>query len=259
MKVINFAMGEFLMVGVYMTWLFQQIFGWDNYALIVFVVPACAIIAFVVFQLFIKPILGKSSETFILVTVGLSFILQNLAQLLFGSYGLIISSEIQNSAVKIGTLSVGAPRLVALVVGLALVLAVYLFINRTNMGRKMRATAENTDIAATLGINTTRIYAFAFILSLVLAGISGLLVSSLYYATPWVGARFKSYVMMAVVMGGLGNIQGALISGLCIGLIEQLVALFFAQDLGPVGIFVMFLVVLIVKPHGLFSKEGRMA
>ena len=102
MKVINFAMGEYLMMGLYLTWTFQSLLGWDNYWLIIPVIPAMALISYLTFLLFIKPILGKSSETFILVTMGLSFIMQNLVQLIYGVNALTVTSEMQHETIRIG-------------------------------------------------------------------------------------------------------------------------------------------------------------
>jgi len=259
MKMINFAMGDFLMLGMYMTWICHMTFGMDSYRSIIFVIPMMAIAAFIVFQLFMRPILGKSGETFILVTVGLSFILQNLVQLVFGTAPLTVQSNIKASAFFVGDFSIGFPRFIAFIVAMVLVLILHLVISRTKIGRSMRATAENTDVAQILGINTLVVYTFSFMVGIVMAGISGLLLTPIYYVTSQIGSLFKTNAMMAVVMGGLGDIRGALLAGLSIGLIEALVGSIIAPDLGPAGIFIMFLIVLRLKPNGLFSKQGRLA
>lgn len=260
MKMINFAMGEFLMIGMYVTWIGYNLTGMNIYLLIPFVLVSMAIIALVCFRTCMFPILGKDSTASILVTVGLSFFLANLAQLIFGPDFRAVPSSIKTTSLELGGhFHVGLPRLIAMLTAFVLVLLVSYLLDRTLFGRAMRATAEKAEVAQMLGINATRTYAFAFILGICMAGLTGLLLSPLYYAYPMAGATYKIAPLMAVVLGGMGNIKGAFIGGILIGVIEGVIGTLVAPDLGPAGIFVLFLFVLYFKPQGLFGKGERVA
>lgn len=259
MKMINFAMGEFLMLGMYMTWIGHTLTGADFYLLIPFVVVSMAAIAYVCFRTCMFPILGKDSSASILVTVGLSFFLFNLCQLIFGPDFRSVPSDIKNTSILLGNFHIGLARLIALAAAFVLVWGVNHLLNRTLLGRSMRATAEKAEVAQMLGVNANRTYAIAFILGIVMAGITGLFLSPLYYIYPQSGAIYKTAPLMAVVLGGMGNIQGAFVGGLLIGVIEGVVGTLIAPDLGPAGIFVLFLFVLYFKPQGLFGRGERVA
>lgn len=259
MKMINFAMGEFLMLGMYMTWIGYSLTGANIYLLIPFVVVTMAIIAYVCFRTCMFPILGKDSSASILVTVGLSFFLFNLCQLIFGPDFRSVPSDIKNTSLLLGHFHVGLARLIALGAAFILVWAVNYLLNHTLLGRSMRATAEKAEVAQMLGVNANRTFAIAFILGIVMAGLTGLLLSPLYYIYPQAGAIYKTAPLMAVVLGGMGSIQGAFVGGLLIGVIEGVVGTLVAPDLGPAGIFVLFLFVLYFKPQGLFGKGDRVA
>lgn len=264
MKMINFAMGEFLMVGMYMTWIGYQLTHVNIYLLIPFVLIAMTIISYICFFTCMKPILGKGSTASILVTVGLSFFLFNLAQIIFGPDFRAVPSSIKTTSLSfelgsLGEFHIGLPRLIALGAAFLLVLLVNYLLERTLFGRAMRATSEKAEVAQMLGINTTRTYALAFMLGIVMAGLTGLLLSPLYYVYPMAGATYKTAPLMAVVLGGMGSIKGAFIGGLMIGVIEGVIGTLVAPDLGPAGIFVLFLFVLYFKPQGLFGKGERVA
>jgi branched-chain amino acid transport system permease protein len=257
MKMINFAMGEFLMLGMYMTYIGYKISGANTYLLIPFVVVTMTVIALISFKLAIRPVLNKGNTAFILVTVGLSFLILNLAELIFGPDYLTVPSTIKSASLKIGNFTIGYPRLIALLVAFVMVVVVNIILNKTLLGRAMRATSEKPQVAQMVGINTERTYTIAFILGIVLAGVAGLLLTPLYYVNPQAGAIYKTTALIAVVLGGMGNMKGAFIGGLIIGLIEALVGTLIAPDLGPAGIFILFLVVLYYKPQGLFGKGER--
>lgn len=259
MKMVNFAMGDYLTWGMYATYIGYCIFGWNCYALIPFVMIFMAILGFVSFKLCIKPLLGRDGTAFIMVTVGLSYFLMNLAQLIFTANSLTVPSDIKSSSFALGSFFVGMPRLIAFLVAVVLVLGINYLLNKTTVGRAMRATSENVEVSEMLGINTKRSFALAFTLSVILAGLAGLLLTPIYFVTPSAGAIFKTTALMIVVLGGLGDIKGAFVGGLLVGIMEQLVATLVDAQLGPAGIFLVFLVVLYLRPQGLFGKGARVA
>lgn len=264
MKMVNFAAGAYLVWGMYFTYLWHRSTGLSAYALIPLVVLSMIVFGYVTFKATIRQVIKTGGTSFILITVGLSFFLQNLAETVFGTNPLSVDSSIKTASILVGKIAglpvvLGVPRLIAFGVMLALVLGVNFLLNKTMMGRAMRATAEKPEVAMMLGINTERTYTFAFVLGVTLAALSGLIVTPLYYVQATVGNTFRIAPLMAVVMGGMGSITGALLGGMLVGVVEQLVATLVSADLGTAGICVLFLIILYVMPHGLFGKGERAA
>ena len=226
---------------------------------ILFVAITMAIIAYVSFKLTLANVLGKSSTAYILMTVGLSFILQNLAQLIFGANYKTVPAAVNNISIPLGPFNLALPRLIAFVVALLLIFLISELIGKTNLGRAMRATSEKTNVSEMLGIDTKRTFTIAFIIGIVLAGIAGLLLTPMYDIKPTTGATFKSTALMIVVLGGIGSIRGAFICGMFVGLVEQLISTFISADLGPAAVFIFFLLVVYKKPQGLFGRKERTA
>jgi len=259
MKIVNFAAGAYLVWGMYFTYLWYQVTGLNAYLLIPLVAMTMIIFGYATFKLTIKPVLNTGGTAFILVTVGLSFLLQNLIEVFFDPTPRTVPSSIKLSSLQIGSFSIGLPRLIAFAAMLVLVLFVNLLLNKTLFGRAMKATSESSVIARMLGINTDKTYTIAFIIGITFAGLAGLLITPLYYVTATSGKIFSTVPLMAVVLGGLGNIKGALIGGLLVGVVEAVVGSQLSPDLGPVGITLLFLVVVYLKPKGLFGKGERTA
>lgn len=259
MKMVNFAAGSYLVWGMYFTWFWYSITGLNAYLLIPLVIISMAVFALLTFRASIYPVLNTGGTTFILVTIGLSFLLQNLAEFLFGTTPKSVPSAIKTGSLVIGNFSIGYARLIAFGVMVLLVFLVNILLNHTLFGRAMRATSENSEVAKMLGIDTDKTYSLAFIIGVVFAGLSGLLLTPIYYVTPTAGSIFRTSALMVVVLGGMGSIKGAFVGGLLVGIAEALVGGLISADLGPVGICVLFLIVLYVRPQGLFGKGARVA
>lgn len=259
MKMINFANGEFLMFGMYFTYLLYSVTGWTCYALIPLVVIVMTVFGYVIYKLVIQRIVGRDSTTYIMVTVGLSYFLMNLAQILFTATPVSVPSDIKTTSVKIFSFSASLPRLIAFLAACVLIFLVWIFMQKTYMGRAMRATSEKPEVAQILGINTKIAFTVAFVLSVVLAGIAGLLLTPIYTIYPSVGDVLKTTALMIVVLGGMGSIPGALLGGVIVGIVEALVGTLINANLGPAGIFVVFLLILYIRPQGLFGKGSRVA
>ncbi|MDO4322512.1 MAG: branched-chain amino acid ABC transporter permease [Lachnospiraceae bacterium] len=259
MKMINFANGEFLMLGMYFTYLLYGLTGWNCYALIPLVVIAMSVFGFVVYKLVIERIIGRDSTTYIMVTVGLSYFLINLSQIIFSATPVSVPSDIKTSSVTFGSYSASLPRLIAFLAACLLIFITWLFMQKTYMGRAMRATSEKPEVAQILGINTKVAFTVAFVLSVILAGVAGLLLTPIYTIYPSVGSVLKTTGLMIVVLGGMGSIPGALLGGVIVGVVEALVGTLISANLGPAGIFAVFLIILYVRPQGIFGKKGRVA
>lgn len=189
-----------------------------------------------------------------MVTVGLSFILQNLLLILFGSNPLTLPSDLSTKALRIGSFTIGLPRLIAFGIAIVLIIVVSCVVGKTRFGKQMRATSESVEISEMLGIRTNRIFALSWTLGIVLIGIAGAVLTPLYYVQTSQVNIFRNTPIIAVVLGGLGSIPGAFLSGLLLGIIEALVSTTLSTDLGPLGIFLAYLLVFYWKPQGLFGK-----
>ena len=263
MKIINFAQCEYLMLGMYLTYCFYTLFGLgaeDNpYGFIIPVAIIMLIFGMAVYQICIRPIVGRDMVSYILLTVGLSYILQNAAQIFWTANPKSIDTAIKSQSIYFESIDVAIPtaKLVSFI--LAFVLLVSILLKKTDIGRAMRATSENPQVAALLGIHTKRSYLLAFGLGSLFAGVAGVLLSPIYTVYPRVGTLFSTTIFAVVILGGLGSITGALVGGLLIGIVENMVGTYVALDLAPVGVFVLFILVMLFKPNGLFGEGGRKA
>ena len=259
MRMMNFASGAYLMVGMYITYFGYVLTGASNYALIPFTVVVSAIVAWLSFVLTIKPILNRDKTSSIIVTVGLSFFFQNLVILIFGANPLTVPSDIQLSSITLGGFVISLPRLIAFVSSLLLMLVLWILMERTLFGKAMRATSESIEVSEMLGVNTRRVFTVAWVLGICMTTIAGLLLTPVYAIQSSTGNTFRTTGLMAVVLGGLGDIRGAFLCGLLIGVIEALVAGYIDTNMGSLGIFILLLVVLHFRPAGLFGRGERVA
>ena len=263
MRIINFAQGDFLMVGMYVTWLLFRILG---VTLPYWLIPLVAVIMFglaaLVFRTTIIRVVGKGDSNYILLTLGISYLLQYGIQMIVGPdfLSLPVTNEFKQSAIRLGgDVSVAFPPFIALVVALVFVIGMNYFLGKTDMGRAMRATSEDRTIAATLGVNTRAIYTVAFSLGIVFAGISGLLLSPIYFIHPRAGVVFSTIAMTVVVLGGLGNIKGAMLGGVIIGIVQSFFGTFVSMDIAQIAIDTVLIVMLMFRPFGLFGGGARRA
>ena len=259
MCMVNFASGAYLMIGLYLTYFCYQIFGWDPYIMIPFVLILAAIVGYLSYLITLKPIIRKDRTSAIIITVGLAFFFQNVVLLIFGGDSLSVPSVMNNVSVAFGPFSVSGARLIAFCASVVLALIVNILIKRTSLGRCMRATSESPEVAEMLGVNTGSVHAIAWTLGVTLASFAGLMLSPIYMITSTVGTPFRTASLLAVVLGGLGDIRGAFVCGLLLGVTEALVGGLISADLGPFGLFVPFLILLYFKPFGIFGKGERQA
>lgn len=263
MKIVNFAQGEFLMIGMFIAWSISPLTGASKnpYLLIVPLSILMFIFGVIIFQLVIKPVVGRDGSNFIVLTLGLSYLLQNVVQLFFGPdyRAMPVNSELKAGVYQIFNVVLIKPRVFAFLIALVFVALIFWFLNKTRAGRSMRATAESIEIAKTLGVNTYRTYMIAFSIGAVFAGIAGLLLTPIYFVYPRIGVLFSTIATCCVVLGGLGNITGALLGGLIIGLLESFVATYISLDLAPVAIDLLLIIILVFKPSGIFGGGMRKA
>lgn len=259
MRLVNFANGAFMVLGMYFSWFYYSLFGLNCYETIPLVIISCAVVGYLSFKLTLVPILNKNRQAGLMITVGLSYIIQNVLIIVFGSNPMTLPSELSSKSVKIGSFVIGLPRLISFGIAIVLIIAVSILVEKTRFGKQMRATSENVAIAEILGIKTNLVFALSWTLGIVLIGVAGAALTPLYYVQTSLATIFRNTPIIAVVLGGLGSIPGAFLAGLLLGVIEALVSTIFSADLGPLGIFLAYLIVFYMKPRGLFGKGERIA
>jgi len=252
-RIINFAHGELLMIAMYLTWLLNLWLGLDPYVAVLIVAPVMFVVGVAVQRGIVQPILGSPASMKIFATVGLSIALQNLALMLFKGDFRTVQTSYSTAVMRIGGLSISTPRLVAFFVAVALAGGFFLFLKRTLVGKALRALAEDRDAAALMGIPVRRLYVLAFGLGTGLVGVAGALLIPVFYTFPTVGQLFGLTAFVVVVLGGLGAMPGAMVGGLIIGVVESLSGVYIAPALKEAVYFLLFIVVLLVRPQGLFG------
>jgi len=223
--VVNFAHGEFFMVGAFLAYQLFVSFGFDPLLSLLFVAPALFVIGAVIYLSTIRFVLRAPELNQMLLTFGIGIVLQNLALLIWGGDPRTISNVPYRSVgYQMGGISVGLVPLGSFLISLVLVVALYLVLARTPLGRAMRAVAQNRIGASLVGLEVDRIYLVAFALSALLAGIGGVMIAVIQSPTPTVGFAFTLKAFAIVVLAGLGNIRGIVWASLTVALSESLVA-----------------------------------
>jgi len=257
MRIINFAHGEFLMIGMYIVYFLVAKQGWDPYVTLLVSVPALFVVGAGIFRLTIQPILAHPSMNQIMLTLGLSLILQNLALVLFSADPLIVQTAYSRVTFSLGPAVVRVPQLIAFGgSGVAAVL-LYWFLQRTDAGRAIRAASQNREAAVLMGIDVQRTYLLAFGIGSACLGVAASLMVPFYYTSPTVGLWFGLVSFVVVVLGGMGNFIGALVGGLIIGLTEAFGAAILPGSLSRVFTFAIFILALLFRPQGLFGGSKK--
>lgn len=257
MNVVNFAHGEFVMLGMFATYWIHHFTRADPLILILVVVPIMFLFGALVQRTLIQRVVYDPHETQILLTLGISVLLLNGALLLWGPEPRAIQTSYSFSAISFGGVHVPLPRLIAFLVAMVMAGILWVFLSRTDLGRALRATSENRDWAILMGVNPVRMYVLAFGIGIGLAAAAGTLMSTFYNIFPGAGIFFGLIAFVVVVLGGMGNVLGAVLGALVIGVTESITGQFIALDLSMFGVFVIFILVLLFKPNGIIGG-GRL-
>lgn len=253
-RIINFAHGEFVMLGMFATFFLHDRLAIDPYLSILVVAPALFLFGVVVQRLVIQPILDASAISKIFATVGLSLVLLNLALILFGGNFRSVRTAYSDTTLSVAGVNIGLTRLVAFLVALVLFAGLFYLLKYTFLGKAFQAVAEDRSTAQLMGIRVQRLYLLAFGLGASLAGVAGALLMPFSTVYPTVGVTYTLVAFVVVVLGGLGNMTGTLLAGLLIGLTESFSATYISPALSGATYFVMFVLVLLVRPSGLLGK-----
>ena len=258
MKVVNFAHGEFLMIGAYITATVFLLTGLNPYLIIIISMLALIAIGAVVERLCFRPILGTGKLNEIFLSIGLIYLFQNATAMIWGDQWQSIKSPYQGIFVPIGSLNVPLDYIIIMVVTAALLCSLYLFLKKTKTGREMRATSQNRKGAMLVGINVERIDVLSFGFGCALAAAAGTLwVVSGQVFNPYMGSIPAVKAFAIIILGGLGSIPGAIVGGLIYGVAENGAAYFLGGVWKDAISFVILIVVLVLKPTGLFGESGE--
>ena len=255
MRVINFAHGELVMVGMYITFFAFSLFGIDPFVGIVIVIPLMFLFGAFLQKTFINRVLNALPQNQILLTIGLGLVMSNTVMLLFTSDYRILSTSYSSGSVNLGGISISEPLTISFLITAAITGALYWFLIKTDTGQAIRATAQDRDAAQLMGVNVRRMSVIATGIGAALAGTAGALISPTNYIFPQVGSAFTLKAFVIVVLGGMGSVVGATIGGLIIGVSESLSAAYVSSGLKELFVYVLFLLVLLFKPAGLLGKS----
>ena len=256
-KIVNFAQGEFVMIGMYISYWLASLLGLDPVVSLAVSMPALFVIGVFLQRFLIRRVLGLGDMPQIFLTFAVSLLLLNVALLLFTADYRTVQTAYTQSAWRIGPLYIGVARLMAFVLAMLLSAALEVFLRATDLGKAMRAAAQNREVAMLMGVNPDHVFSVAVGLSLALAGAAGSLLVPFYPVYPGVGQVFVLMAFVAVVLGTLGNVRGALIAGLMMGMAESLGIQFIGADSGLIVVFAMLLLTLAVRPGGLYGGQTR--
>ncbi|MEP3436148.1 MAG: branched-chain amino acid ABC transporter permease [Hoeflea sp.] len=256
LHIINFAHGALLMLGLYAVYFLNAQFGIDPYVALLIVPPGMFALGYGLQ----RGIIGRAShgrdENILLVTLGLAIIIENLALFFFRSDTRTVDTSYSFDVVEIFGAFLPYPKVVAFVGALVTAALLWLLMSHTDLGRAIRALAKERKGAQLVGINADHVFAMSFGLGVACLGVAACLLLPSYYVNPQVGGGFVLIAFTIVVLGGMGSFVGALIGGLIIGVIEALGGLFLGESLGQIGIFLIFILVLIFRPTGLFGAKA---
>ena len=256
-KIVNFAQGEFVMIGMYISFfLFTQL-GMDPIVSLLVSMPVLFVIGVGVQHFLIRRVLGLNDPPQIFLTFALSLLILNLALMLFTANYRTVHTSYSDEVFHLGGLIVPVAKLIAFVLAMVLSGALWVFLHATDLGKAMRAASQNRDVAQLMGINPNRVFAVALGIALALAGAAGSLLMPFYPAYPLVGQVFVLMAFVAVVLGTLGNVIGALIASLLMGIAESLGIQFIGADSGLIVVFLLLLITLAVRPSGLAGGARR--
>jgi branched-chain amino acid transport system permease protein len=255
LHIINFAHGAALMLALYGVYWLKESLGIDPYLAFPLVVPAMFLLGYGLQRGIINRASHGKDENILLVTLGLSIVMENLALLFFKSDTRTIDTAYTLTTWSIGPAMIALPKLVAFVGALVVSALLLLLVRGTDLGRAIRAVAREKQGARLMGIDVEHVYAMCFGIGLACLGAAACFLLPAYYVNPQVGNGFVLVAFTIVVLGGMGSFAGALLGGLLIGVVESLGGLFWGESLGQIGIFLIFIVVLLLRPQGLFGAR----
>ena len=255
LHVINFAQGALVTLGMYVTYVVSSNLGWNPYLTLLISVPLLFAFGALVQKVMINRSMGEEHANTLLLTLALGLLIENTLLLVFGGNPQSVRTG-QETVYNIFGAVATQSRLIAFGGALILALLLFFMLQRTSIGTAIRAVASNPTGARLVGVNTGRIYVITFALGAACAGAAGTLVAPIVSITPVAGEVFNITAFVIVVLGGLGKVLGALFGGLIVGLAEQFGGILFPDQSNLFGVFIVFVLILFLRPQGLFSSNS---
>lgn len=256
LKVVNFAHGEIIMLGMYATvWLLNS-FNLDPYLSISLIFVLFFFVGVAVERLIIRHTIGAPHVVQIFATVGLSIVISNAMLFFFKADYHYVKTSITETMIYLGPLAISLSRLVAFIIAVVLTGLLLFFVKATYTGKAIRAIAQNREAAVLMGINDNRIFMLTMGIGFACVGVAGNLLVQIYPVFPTVGANFVIIAFVVVVLGGLGSVPGALVGGIIVGIIEVFSGFYLGSDMNQITYFLIFILILIFRPWGILGAKG---
>lgn len=254
-KLINFAHGDIIMVGAYIGWLMMTSLGMPVIVACVVSIAVCTLLGVCIEKVAYKPLRNSARISLLITAIGISLLLENLAQMIFGSDSKPFPNFI-TGGIMLGDRKLGYTTIVTIIVSVLLMLALSFLVNKTRMGKAMRAVSEDTDAARLMGINVDRTISFTFAIGSALAAVAALLYCCAYPSvSPLMGYSLGLKAFVAAVLGGIGSIPGAVIGGFAIGIAESLTKGYISSTFADAIVFGILIITLLIKPTGILGKN----
>lgn len=254
-RLVNFAHGEFVMIAMYASYVLKIWLGLDPYLSVILVIPGLFLAGLVVQRLVLQPLL-KDHSMQVFATFGLLILLENTAFTLTGGQFLSFDTAYSRISLQVGPVSLHLPAVIAFLASVAVTVGLPLWLNRSALGRAIRAVSQDQQAARLMGIHVERVYLIAFGIGSACAGLAGALLVPMYVISPKVGSDFVLAAFAVVVLGGLGSVPGAFVGGLLVGVVESLAGFLISPAVKESIWFLIFILVLMARPQGLFGIRG---
>jgi branched-chain amino acid transport system permease protein len=254
-RIVNFAQGELVMLGMYGAFLAYSVLKLDPYVSLLIVVPALFVVGVIMQRLVLQPLQAEPSMQ-IFATFGLLIVLQNVVLALTRGQGYSVNTSLSGLGISLGDIRITATRLVIFVAVTIIAVLLHLFLKHTLLGKSIRAVTQDRQAARLMGVNVERTFTVTFGIGAALAGLAGVLLAPIYTLSPGIGGNFILAAFAVVVLGGLGSVAGAYFGGLIVGLVEAFAGYYINTELKQAIWFLIFLAVLVIRPTGLFGQVG---
>ena len=256
LHIINFAHGAMLMLALYSAYFLFKILNIDPYVAILIVTPASFIFGYVIYRWGIGRLSGGKDQNILLITLGLSIILENAALFFFTGDQQTISLSYSYDSLDLGFLYLSYPKLISFIASLVICGLLWMLMTLTDLGKAIRAVAKQREGARLVGIDVEHVFAVTFGIGIACLGAAGCMLLPIFYVDPYTGNVFVIIAFTIVVLGGMGSIVGALLGGFVIGVTESVGGLLLGESLGQIGISLIFILILICRPTGIFGSKA---
>lgn len=254
-KMLNFAHGDVIMVGAFTVIVSVMMLGFPIWVGLLLSVVICTVLGMTIERVAYKPLRKAEPLTVLITAIGVSYLLQNVALLIFGSTQKSFSKVFHVSSVHFGDVSMSGESVVTLAVTIVIMICLSLFINKTRAGKAMRAVSQDKEAAELMGISVNRTISLTFAIGSALAAVAGVFYGATYgFIGPFTGSMPGIKAFVAAVFGGIGSIPGAMVGGILLGVLESMSKAYISTELSDAIVFASLIVVLLVRPTGLFGK-----